>query len=124
MGQELPDSYYHARWKRIVNVMKSAKLGLSRVAPAGSRARRQHRPDSDFDVIFAIAGNPSREEFYPHLIEILRGNFRNDHVYPGSDYHVVHIDFTSGGRFELVLLTESNFDREHESIKDFRRGNL
>ncbi len=58
MEHPLNDSYYHARWKRIVNVIKSAKLGLSRIAPAGSRSKRQHRPDSDYDVIFALSGIP------------------------------------------------------------------
>ena len=71
MEQPLSDSYYKARWKRIINVMKTSNLGLSRIAPAGSRSKRQHRPDSDYDVIFAVSGNPSREEFYPDLIEVL-----------------------------------------------------
>jgi len=71
MEQALPDSYYQARWRRIVNVMKTSNLGLSRIAPAGSRAKRRHRPDSDYDVIFAVAGNPSREEFYPDQIGVL-----------------------------------------------------
>jgi len=124
MEQPLPDSYYQARWKRIVNVMKTSNLGLSRIAPAGSRSKRQHRPDSDYDVIFTVSGNPSREEFYPDLIEVLQSNFDNADVYPGSNYHVVHVDFHRGGKFDLVLLTESNFDRQYKSIKDFKRKNL
>ena len=124
MEQALPDSYYQARWRRIVNVMKTSNLGLSRIAPAGSRAKRQHRPNSDYDVIFAVADNPSREEFYPDLIEVLQNHFDNVYVYPGSNYNVVHIDFHRGGKFELVLLTESNFDKQYKSIKDFKRKHL
>ena len=67
-------------------LIKSAKIGLSRIVPAGSRAKKQHRFDSDFDVIFAVVGNPSREEFYPILIEILSNNFPYDDVYPVSSY--------------------------------------
>lgn len=85
MEQPLPDSYYHARWKRIVNVIKSSKLGLSRIAPTGSRAKKQHRPDSDYDVIFSVSGNPSREEFYPELIELLQ-NFISE-ISPFSLYN-------------------------------------
>ena len=124
MDQPLPDSYYQARWKRIVNVMKTSNLGLSRIAPAGSRAKRQHRPDSDYDVIFAVSDNPSREDFYPDLIEVLQSNFDNAEVYPGSNYNVVHVDFHRGGNIDLVLLTESNFDRQYKSIKDFKRSHL
>ena len=118
------DEQYHAKWKSIVNVMKSSNLNLSKIAPAGSRARRQHRPDSDYDVIFSIAGNPTREEFYPQLIEVLQSNFPYDNVYPGSNYNVVHLDFRRGGKFELVLLSESDFDRQYKSIKDFKRKRL
>ncbi len=124
MEQLLPDSYYHARWKRIVNVMKSSNLGLSRIAPAGSRAKRQNRPDSDYDVIFAVSGNPSREGFYPELIGVLQNNFDNAEVYPGSNNNVVHLNFYRGGNFDLALLTESDFDRHYKSIKDFKKKNL
>ena len=124
MEHPLNDSYYHARWKRIVSVIKSAKLGLSRIAPAGSRSKRQHRPDSDYDVIFALSGNPSREDFYPVLIEVLLNNFPQNDVYPGSNNNVVHLDFRRGGKFDLALLTESIFDRQYKSIKDFKKKNL
>lgn len=124
MVQPLNDNYYHARWVRIVNVMKASNLGLSRIAPAGSRAKKQHRPDSDYDVIFAVSGNPSRGEFYPILIAVLESNFDNADVYPGSNNNVVHVDFHRGGNFDLVLLTESDFDREYKSIKDFKKTNL
>lgn len=124
MAQKHNDEYYHARWKRIVNVMQYNNLRLSRIAPAGSRAKKQHRLDSDFDLIFAVSKNPIRRIFYPKLIEVLSANFKNDNVYPGKQYNVVHLDFQSGAKFDIVLLTESEFDREYDSIKDFKRKNL
>ena len=73
------------------------------------------------DVIFAVSGNPSPREFYPKLIDSLKANFRNDNVYPGSNYNVVHLDFSSGGKFDLVLLTDNKFDPEYAGIKDYRK---
>ena len=81
MAQKHNDEYYHARWKRIVNVMQNNNLSLSRIAPAGSRAKKQHRLDSDFDLVFAVSKNPIRQNFYPKLLEVLKANFKNDDIY-------------------------------------------
>ena len=124
MTQKHNDEYYHARWKRIVNVMQNNSINLSRIAPAGSRAKKQHRIDSDFDVIFTVSKNPSRQNFYPKLIQVLKANFKNDNVYPGKNYNVVHLDFQSGAKFDIALLTNSEFDKEYDSIKDFKRKHL
>ncbi|MFW9997612.1 MAG: hypothetical protein ACFFD4_36565 [Candidatus Odinarchaeota archaeon] len=118
------DQFYHSKWKSIVNVLKSSNLSVSRIAQAGSRARRQHEPASDMDVIFAVARNPSRQSFYPELIEVLKSNFPYETVYPGTNYNVVHLDFNSGGKFELVLLTEQDFDRQHRHNVEYKRDNL
>lgn len=118
------DQYYHAKWKSIVNVMKNSNLGISRIAQAGSRARRQQRLDSDMDVIFAVARDPSRENFYPKLIQHLQNNFPYENIYPGSSYHVVHIEFKSGGKFDLVLLSETDFDYEFSQNLEYRKTNL
>jgi len=124
MAQKHNDEYYHARWKSIVNVMQNNNLSLSRIAPSGSRAKKQHRLDSDFDVIFAISKNPTRQNFYPKLIEVLKANFKNDNIYPGKNNNVVHLDFQSGAKFDIVLLIDNEFDKEYDSIKDFKRGYL
>ena len=108
----------------IVNVMTRSNLGISRIAKAGSRAIQTHRPDSDMDVIFSVSGNPSKASFYPMLIRILKANFRSDQVYPGSNYNVVHLDFQSGAKFDLVLLSENDFDDQHEDDVNYRRENL
>ena len=119
------DEYYHSKWISVVNVLKHSNLKVSRIAQHGSRARRTHSPESDLDVIFSVSGNPSRRELYPRLISVLEVNFPHDTIYPGGDYNVVHLDFTKGGGlFELILLAESDFDKEFTDVKDYRRENL
>jgi len=118
------ENFYHSKWKSIVNVMKSSNLKISKIAQAGSRAKKKHRPDSDMDVIFAVAGNPSKNNFYPNLMTALKNNFPNEKIYPGSNYNVVHLDFRQGGKFDLVLLTEADFDNEYKNILGYKRKNL
>ena len=119
-----PDSHYRKKFKSIVKVFQNSSLRVSQVAEYGSRARRQHRPDSDLDIIFSVSGNPSPEDFYPNLMEVLRGNFPADTIYPGSDYNIVHQDTSKGGRIEHVLLPESQFNRQYRALKDYKRNNL
>ena len=115
---------YHSKWNSIVNFMKNSNLKISRIAQAGSRARREHKPNSDMDVIFAIAGNPHKREFYPKLMKLLKDNFPEDEVFPGSNYNVVHLNFKKGGIFDIVLLTEETFDKQHGADVAYRRDNL
>lgn len=124
MSQKLPENHYKKKLNSITSVLKNSKLGLSKIAPAGSRAKQEHRPDSDQDAIFAIAGDPTKKEFYPKLIEILKNNFPLDDVYPGKSNNIVHLDFRSGAEFELVLKSDKGFDKEHSLLKLYRRKNL
>ena len=124
MRQELPDEHYKKKLNSITNVLKNSKIGLSMISPAGSRSKQTHRPDSDQDVIFAVSGNPERKNFYPELTKILEKNFPNDNIYPGDNNNIVHLDFNSGAKFELVLQTKKEFNKEHKSLKLYRRKNL
>jgi predicted nucleotidyltransferase len=118
------ENFYHSKWKSIVNVLKSSNLKISKIAQAGSRAKKKHRPDSDMDVIFAVAGNPLQNIFYLDLMTVLKNNFPNEKVFPGSNYNVVHLDFKTGGKFDLVLLPEAEFDKEYKSLLDYKKKNL
>ena len=69
------ENFYHSKWKSIVNVMKSSNLKISKIAQAGSRAKKKHRPDSDMDVIFAVAGNPPQKNFYPDFDDSVKKQF-------------------------------------------------
>jgi predicted nucleotidyltransferase len=124
MKQELSDEHYKKKLKSITNVLQNSKIGLAKISPAGSRAKQEHRPDSDQDAIFSISGNPNRKEFYPKLKKILDSNFPNDNIYLGRDKNIVHLDFKSGAKFELVLLADKEFNKEHQSLKIYRRKNL
>ena len=118
------DEYYKSKWKKVVNVMTHQNLKVSKIATAGSRAKRQHTPDSDMDVIYSISGDPSRENFHPEIIKVLKANFSQDKVYPGDNNNVVHIDFQSGGKFDLVLLDSDDFDKEYDNILEYKKNNL
>ena len=124
MSQKLPDSHYKKKMNSITHVLHNSKLGLSKITPAGSRAKQEHRSDSDQDVIFAISGDPKKREFYPELIKTLKKNFPQDNVYPGKSNNIIHLDFRSGAEFELVLKTDKGFDKEHASLKLYKRKNL
>ena len=116
--------YYHSKWKSVVNVMTHSNLDIAKIAQAGSRTKQRQRLDSDMDVIFSVVGNPSKRDFYPILISILQGNFQYDRVYPGGNYNVVHLDFASGGKFDLVLLSSVAFDAEYNQNLEYRKKNL
>lgn len=124
MRQELPANHYKKKMKSITNVLKNSKIGLSMISPAGSRPKQEHRPDSDQDVIFSISGNPDRKDFYPELTKLLKKHYPKDEVYPGTNNNIVHLDFNSGAKFELVLQTKKDFNKEHKSLKLYRRQNL
>ncbi len=124
MSQKLPESHYKKKMNSITHILQNSKLGLSKITPAGSRAKHEHRTDSDQDVIFAIAGDPMKKEFYPELIKTLKNNFPLDKVYPGKSNNIVHLDFRNGSEFELVLKTDKGFDKEHASLKLYKRKNL
>ena len=124
MGGNLPDEHYKKKLNSINNVLKNSKIGLSKYTPAGSRAKQENRPDSDQDVIFAISGNPTRKQFYPKLEKLLKSNFPNAKVYPGKNNNIVHLDLQSGAKFELILQTDKEFDKELKSLKVYRSKNL
>lgn len=118
------EEYYKSKWKKVVNVMIHQNSKVSKIAPAGSRPKQQHTPNSDMDVIYSVSGDPSKENFHPELIKTLKSNFSQDKVYPGSNNNVVHIDFQTGGKFDIVLLPGDDFDEEHENILEYKKKNL
>ena len=118
------DKYYYDKFKKVVNVLTHQGLNISKVAKAGSRSRQQQTKKSDMDVIISVSGDPSRKEFYPKLIKVLKNNFPIDNIYVGSNYNVIHLNFQSGGKFDFVLLTINKFDKEYGNNLEFRKKNL
>ena len=115
---------HHKVWKSIVNVLQNSGLKVSRIAKAGTRADQTHRYESDMDVIYAVAGNPDKRSFYPKLITALNSNFPLERVYESSKYNAILMDFNKGINFDLVLLTEYKFDRQHGKDLEYRRNYL
>lgn len=123
----LDDKYYKEKFISIVNVLKknSTKLKISGIAIAGSRARQQQNPYSDEDIIISAARDPSKEEFYPKLLQVLKNNFQHWEVYPGDNYNVVHMrDPKTDGIFDLALRTENEFNKQHGNDVKYRKKYL
>jgi len=54
---------YTRFWRTLGNFLRmNSGFRVSGVARADSRRRGTHRDRSDFDVIFAISGDPSKQE--------------------------------------------------------------
>jgi len=104
--------------------MTPSNLKISRITQAGSRAKKTHRPDTNSDIIFSVSKNPDRINFYPKLIEVLKNNFSHEKIYLGSNYNAIHLDFRNREKFDIVLLSENEFDKEYKSILDYKRKYL
>ncbi|MFW9996703.1 MAG: nucleotidyltransferase domain-containing protein [Candidatus Odinarchaeota archaeon] len=118
------DEYYNAKKKKIFNVLKHQNLKVSRVAVAGSRARQEQHPGSDMDIIFSVSGDPSRDDFYPELQDVVKANYPEASVYPGENNNVIHLDLPNEAKVELVLRTEAEFEKQHGKDKAYRIENL
>jgi len=120
------DNHYRKKFKSIVNVLKtnSSKLNVSGISLAGSRARQQQGSESGEDIIISAAHDPSKPEFYPELMKVLEDNFPTAEIDPGGNYNVVHMDTKEGGKIDLVLRSEAEFDRQHQNDIKYRRNNL
>jgi len=119
------DNSIQNKWRKLVAIMeKCVWPPITKIAKAGSRSRQEHKPTSDLDIIFAVTGNPPRSVFYPELMKVLKANYPHEDVHPGTSYHVVKLIFRDGGKFDLVLLTEIEFDNQHSKDVEYRRTNL
>ena len=121
------DAYYKKRFISIGNALRAhaKQLKISGVAIAGSRAKQRQNSESDEDIIICAAHDPIKRDFYPKLMNVLKGNFSRWKVYPGREYHVVHLDDPfNGGKFDLILLTEAQFTKEHKKNVLYRKENL
>jgi len=102
------DQRYASKWRSIGNFLKNnSGFPISGVARGGSRRRGNYRTDSDLDIIFAIAGNPRKNQVYPQLVEKLKKGM-NVQAKIGTSYNVIKI-FKDNLKMDLVLLTESEF---------------
>src|SRR4030042_683630 len=99
------DQRYSAFWRSLANFLRiNSGLLVSGVARSGSRRRGNYRPDSDLDIIFAVAGDPPCSTVYPDIVTKLR-NVMNVAAELGGSYHVINIRKTNLD-VDLVLVTE------------------
>jgi len=107
---------YASFWRSLKNfLLHNSGFKVSGVARSGSRREGTHRDKSDLDVIFAIAGDPSKRDVYPALVERLKSSF-NVNADIGSSYNVIKIWKTQISS-DLVLRSESDFRAQVRSQK-------
>jgi len=80
------------------------------VARQGSRKERTHRDESDLDIIFALAGNPRKDEIYPNLEDLIPKVLKIQ-ADIGEDYNVINL-LKGDLEVDLVLLTIADFERQ------------
>ena len=102
--------------KKIDNFLhKNTNLKIHGVAGQGSRKDGKHRDDSDLDIIFSIAEDPSRDEIYPDLIDKISKTLTVD-ASLGKHGNVINI--TKGDlEVDLVLLPMSTFENQIRNNK-------
>ena len=98
---------YARFWRSLRNFMlNSAGFPVSGVARRGSRSNGTHRDKSDLDVIFAISGDPPKQNVYPILVERIKKTLKvNADI--GSSYNVIKI--WKSIKCDLALRTQSQF---------------
>ncbi|MHA1756326.1 MAG: nucleotidyltransferase domain-containing protein [Promethearchaeota archaeon] len=114
------DQRYASIWRSIGNFLKNnSGFPVSGVARGGSRRRGDYNADSDLDIIFAIAGNPRKDQVYPQLVERLKRGM-NVQARIGSSYNVIKI-IKDNLKIDLVLRTENEFQ---EQVRKYRLEQL
>ncbi len=102
---------YASFWRSLANFLKNnINFSVRGVAREGSRRMGTHDDRSDLDVIFAISGDPLKNEVYPSLVELLESGM-NVQARIGSSYNAIKIR-KAQLRCDLVLKTQSQFQAQ------------
>ncbi len=97
--------------KKIDNFLhKNTNFTIHGVARQGSRKEGTHKDESDLDIVFAISGDPDREEVYPDLAEKLK-KIMNVQADLGENGNVINIK-KGELDIDLVLLTKEKFEKQ------------
>lgn len=94
---------------------ENTNLMIHGVARQGSRKEGSHKDDSDLDIVFAISGDPDREDVYPDLAEKLE-KVMNVQTDLGENGNVINI---KKGKVDvdLVLLPMEKFENQIQKNK-------
>jgi len=94
---------------------KNTNLKIHGVARQGSRKEGTHKDDSDLDIVFAISGDPDKEEIYPDLSEKLE-KIMKVQAEIGEDGNVINI-LKGKLDIDLVLLPIDKFETQIRNNK-------
>lgn len=105
---------YRSKWIKIQNFLKNnTGYKIAGVARAGSTVQGGWTLDSDLDIRFAIAGDPSKDTIYSDLVEKLQNVYTYAEVEIGGSRNVINM--TIGDlEFDIILLKVAEFDRQCE----------
>lgn len=116
---------YTSKWKKMVNFLyNNTNLSIAKIAKAGSIAKNTDLNSSDLDLIFSISPDTPRNQVYSYLLEILNKSLKNTaNISLGKE--AIHVDYRSNNIcIDLVLKSQSEFNREHKGVKDIRQLNI
>ncbi|MHA1345416.1 MAG: nucleotidyltransferase domain-containing protein [Candidatus Heimdallarchaeaceae archaeon] len=111
------DQQYASKWRSIgIFIRNSTGLSVSGVARAGSRRKGEYGDTSDLDIIFAVSGDPPRDDVYATLETKLKEGFPKAKVKLGSSENVVKM-FMDDLEFDIVLRREIDFKNQVQKYK-------
>lgn len=113
---------YESKWDRIVNFLHN-NIGykIGKVAKAGSGAKHTTYRKSDLDVIFCTSPIQNKKEVLDTIEDKANSNFSQVAEVKKSS-NAVHINFLSPKcDIDVVYLTQKQFNKEHEAIKNVGR---
>ena len=100
------------KWKSIQDFLRyNTGYKIHGVARAGSTVEGGWTLESDLDIRFAIANDPSKTKIYPNLRTKLREGFPDASVEIGKSYNVINMEIGEL-EFDIVLLTVKEFDTQ------------
>ena len=113
--------FFRSMWETLVNLLLNSNFKLSRIAPSGAKIEPNFPIESNMDLIFSIENDPEENDFYKKLIGILKQNLsEQDKIKFFNKEKIVHIELGIGGKYNLKMLKEEEFDENYKSILDFR----
>ena len=115
--KERSKNFYNELGNKIYNVMVSKYTNITGFTKAGSREKGNFKRKSDLDIRFCMSGDPKRIIFYPKLEEYLSEtlpdfNGENLRYEIGEEGNVIHVYPANGGKVDIALLTESEYNRQ------------
>ncbi len=104
------------KYESIVNVLKHARIGISRISEKGSRAPHQHRSEMTDEIIISVSNDPPQHVLFQSLMAVLKKSFPDERIYYSHDTTSIHLDFVNGEKFDITFFPESEFDKAYNDF--------